>query len=117
MLKHDREPGQLLEGTSLEYTYANGSSVSVAFKEGLFHYKWLSGPFKDLEGKEPYTSLKVGDKIYAVNIIAANKSFITLIYNFKEKIMCGAVLFTPCTEQEMTLFESGVIGHMQLSET
>jgi hypothetical protein len=104
----------LLDGTFVSYTYENGSSVEVHFKLGQFHFKWTSGPFKDAQGAEDYQCIKIAEKIYVVNLFMPNKTFATLIYNFLDMTMCASVLFTPCTESEMAMFEGGVIDHMEL---
>lgn len=104
----------LLDGTFVAYTYENGSSVEVHFNQGQFRFKWTSGPFKDAQGAESYKCIKIADKIYAVNIFMPNKTFVTLIYNFQDMTMCASVLFTPCTETELAMFEGGVIDRLEL---
>ncbi len=106
----------LLDGTQLTYTYENGSSVEVHFDKGLFRFNWISGPFQGAQGAEDYKCLKIADKIYVVNIFMPNKTFVTLIYNFQAMTLCASVLFTPCTETEMVMFEKGVIDHLALHE-
>jgi hypothetical protein len=112
----ENQSEHLLDGTSMTYNYENGSGVEVKFDRGKFHFKWLSGPFKDLEGAEDYKSRKLGDKIYVVNFLMANKTFVTIVFNFNTKTMCTSALFTPCTEEEMVLFEGGIIKHLELLE-
>lgn len=106
----------LLDGTRLTYTYENGSSVEVHFDKGQFHFNWISGPFQGAQGAEVYKCRKIADKVYVVSIFMPNKTFATLIYNFKAMTMCASVLFTPCTETEMVMFEGGVIDHLVLHE-
>jgi hypothetical protein len=55
---------QLLDGTSLNYQYQNGSAVHAEFVKGQYKYLWTAGPFKGLKGKEKYQSKKIGDKLY-----------------------------------------------------
>lgn len=38
----------LLDGTSMDYYYQNGSAVHAEFINGQFHYKWIAGPNKDV---------------------------------------------------------------------
>ena len=45
-----------------------------------------------------------------------NKTFVTLIFNFNANVMCASVLFTLGTEQEMVLFDGGIIEHLKLKE-
>lgn len=106
----------LLDGTFVAYTYENGSSVEVHFDKGRFHFNWTSGPFQGAQGSEAYKCLKIADKVYVVNIFMPNKTFATLIYNFQAMTLCASVLFTPCTETEMVMFEGGVIDRLELHE-
>jgi hypothetical protein len=115
MSQNESQSEHLLDGTSVVYTYENGSGVEVKFEKGLFHFKWTSGPFKDAKGQEPYRSRKLDDNIYIVNIFMENKSFVTLVYNFKARNMFASVLFTPCTPNEITLFEGGTIEEYVLA--
>jgi len=105
----------LLDGTSMNYYYSNGSAVHVSFDEGNFNYKWLAGPLKDAEGREAYRSRKVGQGMYLVNfMVQATKTFVTILFNFDAGVMYTSALFTPGTEQEMQFFEGGIIEQLTL---
>ena len=113
----ETEDEHLLDGTSTNYYYQNGMAVHVEFLEGQMKYKWIAGPNKDAEGQEKYRSRKIGDKMYVVNIYAeANSSFVTLIFNFSQNVMCSSALIAPGTDQEQILFEGGIIEHVKLKE-
>ncbi len=116
MEQQKNRPDHLLDGTRLTYTYENGSSVEVHFDKGQFHFNWISGPFQGAQGAEGYKCRKIADKVYAVSIFMPNKTFATLIYNFQAMTVCASVLFTPCTETEMVMFEGGVIDQLELHE-
>lgn len=116
MAIQDKQAEHLLDGTSMNYYYQDGSGVKVKFSKGNFHFKWILGPFKGAESTEEYKSRKLGDKIYVVNFFMENKTFVTLIFNFNANVMCASVLFTPGTEQEMVLFDGGIIEHLKLKE-
>jgi len=58
-----------LDGTSMEYYYQTGTAVHIEFVNGVAEWKWISGQWKDREGKEKYRSRKMGDKMYLVNIL------------------------------------------------
>ena len=108
---------QLLDGTSLNYHYQNGSAVKAEFDNGQFKYKWIAGPYKDLEGSEEYRSRKIGDRIYMVNfMVDANSSFVTIVFNFNQNMMSTSALIAPGTDQELILFDAGIIEHLNLKE-
>lgn len=108
---------QLLDGTSLNYQYQNGSAVQAEFVEGQYKYLWTAGPFKDLEGKEKYQSKKIGDKLYMINFkVESTSTFATIIFNFDQSVMYSSVIFNPKTEQEQIFMEGGIIDHLKLKE-
>lgn len=112
------EDEHLLDGTSMTYQYQNGAEVEASFADGMFHFKWLSGPLKDVVGQEAYRSRKIGDKQYLVNfMVQANKTFVTLVFNFNQNVMHSSVLFVPGTPDEQILFEGGIIEHLILKES
>lgn len=107
----------LLDGTSMTYYYQNGAAVKAKFQDGNFHFEWLAGPLKGAVGAEAYRSRKIGDKLYVINfMVQANKTFVTLIFNFNQNVMYSSVLFSPNTEDEQILFEGGIIEHLTLVE-
>ena len=65
----EKQDEHLLDGTSMEYYYQTGTAVHIEFVDGVAEWKWISGPWKDSEGKEKYRSRKMGDKMYLVNIL------------------------------------------------
>ncbi len=111
------EDEHLLDGTSMTYYYQNGAGVKAKFQDGEFHFEWLSGPLKGAVGAEAYRSRKIGDKQYMINfMVQANKTFVTLIFNFNQNVMHSSVLFSPKTDEEQILFEGGIIEHLSLKE-
>ena len=114
----DGKDQNLLDGTSVSYQYQSGAAVQVEFQDGHFVYEWTAGPMKGMTGREPYRSRKIGDKLYLINFtVQSTKTFVTLIFNFNENVMYSSVLFSPGTDQELTLFEGGIIEQLKLKET
>ena len=52
----------LLDGSSMDYYYQNGSAVHAEFGEGQFKFKWILGPNEGASGTCSYRSRKIGDK-------------------------------------------------------
>jgi hypothetical protein len=116
-LAQENNDEHLLDGTSMDYHYQNGSAVHVEFIDGQFHYKWIAGPNKDAEGSEPYRSRKIGDRLYLVNfMVQTNSSFVTIIFNFNQNVIHTSALLAPKSDQEMIMFHGGIIEHLNLKE-
>jgi hypothetical protein len=111
------ENEHLLDGTSMDYFYQNGTAVHVEFIDGQLKYRWIAGPNQGAEGQEEYRSRKIGDKMYLVNFMNESSStFVTLIFNFNQNVMYSSALIAPGTEQEQILFDGGIIEHLILHE-
>ena len=107
----------LLDGTSMDYYYQNGSAVHAEFLDGQFKFKWIAGPNTDAEGMEEYRSRKIGDKMYMVNfMVKSNSSFATIVFNFNQNVMYTSALIAPGTDQELVLFDAGIIERLNLNE-
>ncbi|MFK5974408.1 MAG: MoaF N-terminal domain-containing protein [Flavobacteriaceae bacterium] len=116
-IAQEKQEQQLLDGTSVDYTYENGSAVRAEFLNGQFNYKWIAGPNKGAAGSEKYLSRRIGAKMYMVSfMVEANKSFATIIFNFKKKIIATSALIAPGTDQEIILFDTGIIEQLNLKE-
>jgi hypothetical protein len=107
----------LLDGTSMDYYYQNGSGVHVEFAKDKFNWKWIAGPYKDSTGSEKYLSRKIGDKLYMINFKnSISSDFVTIVFNFNQNVIYTSALFDPKTPKEQVLFEGGVIEHLRLKE-
>lgn len=111
----EKKPEHLLDGTSMEYFYQNGSGISIKFYDGQLQFEWIAGPAKGNKGKDiPYRSRKIGDEMYIVNFHQKQKhNFITLIFNFKQNVMCGSYIVQYGTDKEKIGFEGGIIEHVK----
>ncbi len=105
----------LLDGTSMEYHYQNGSGISIKFYDGMLYYEWITGPRKGNMGKDiPYRSRKIGDKMYIVNFHEKQKpDFVTLIFNLNENVMYSSAILRYGTEKEKVSFSGGIIEHVK----
>jgi len=113
----ENQDEHLLDGTTMNYYYQNGSAVHAEFNDGHFKYKWLAGPMKDMEGQDKYRSRKIGDKMYVVNFLnEPTSSFVTLIFNFNQNVMYSSGLIMPGTDQQQIHFDGGIIEHLHLKE-
>ena len=48
--------------------------------------------------------------------VTASSNFITIVFNFNEKVMYTSALFNPKTPQEQIFFERGIIKNLKLKE-
>ena len=113
----EKKDEHLLDGTSMDCYYQNGSAVHVEFMDGKFKYKWIAGPAAGAEGSENYRSRKISTRMYMVNVmVAANKTFVTIVYNFNQNMLSTSALIAPGTANEATLFDAGIIEHLTLKE-
>jgi hypothetical protein len=107
----------LLDGTSMDYYYQNGTGVHVEFTNGQFNWKWIAGADKGATGNEKYLSRKIGDKTYMINFKnSATSDFVTIVFNFNQNVLYTSALLNPKTDQEQILFEGGIIEHLRLKE-
>jgi hypothetical protein len=116
-IAQEKQGEKLLDGTSMDYYYQNGSAVHAEFADGQFKYKWIAGPNTGAEGSEEYRSRKIGAKMYMVSfMVQANSSFVTIVFNFNQNVMSTSALLAPGTDQELILFEAGIIEQLTLKE-
>ena len=107
----------LLDGTSMDYYYQNGTAVHVEFINGQFKYKWIAGPNAGAEGQSKYRSRKIGDKMYLVNFHEeSNSTFVTIVFNFNQNVISTSAIIAPNSEQERIIFEGGIIENLHLKE-
>ena len=108
-------PEHLLDGTSMEYFYQNGTGISIEFYEGKLRFEWIAGPAKGVSrGDIAYRSRKIGDEVYLINFHETEQfDFVTLIFNFKQNVMYSSALVKYGTDRERTLFNGGIIEHLQ----
>ncbi|MBW1915110.1 MAG: MoaF N-terminal domain-containing protein [Deltaproteobacteria bacterium] len=111
----DGKPEHLLDGTTLEYYYQNGSGISIDFYDGKLRYEWIAGPPKGNMGKDiPYRSRKIGDEMYIVNFHEKHKpDFVTLIFNLKQNVMYSSAILRYGTDKEMISFSGGIVEHVK----
>lgn len=106
----------LLDGTSMNYYYQNGSGIHIEFYNGMLKYKWIVGPRKghgneDLE----YRSRKIGDKMYVINWLEeSHPDFVTIIFNFDNNVMYSSGLLRFGSEKQRIVFDGGIIEDLNL---
>ena len=101
----------LLDGKRLVYYYRNGWGIDMEFNAGEVKYVWIAGPRKGFGNHNiPYQSRKIGDGLYFVNWLEAEKpDFVTLVFNFKKKTVYSSVITRFGTEKQAVHFDSGNI--------
>lgn len=116
-IAQDNEDQHLLDGTSMNYYYQNGSAVHVEFLNGQFNYKWIAGPNEGADGSVNYRSRKIGDKMYLVNFHESPSStFVTIVFNFNQNVISTSAIIAPKSDRESIIFEGGIIENLQLKE-
>ncbi|MDM9632676.1 hypothetical protein [Robiginitalea aurantiaca] len=106
----------LLEGTTLDY-YQNGSAVDAKFADSNFHFKWFLAPNLGENGSCGYQSRRIGDKLYLVSFsYEPSKAYVTIVFNFNQMVFSTSAWIMPGTEEEMALFEAGIIKELTLME-
>ena len=113
----EKQEEHLLDGTSMNYYYQNGTAVHVDFDDGQFKYQWIAGPNTDAVGKVGYRSRKIGDKLYMVNFFEeTNLTFVTIVFNFNQNVLHTSALIAGGSDQRQILFDGGIIENLTLIE-
>ena len=108
----------LLNGTSMEYYYQNGSGIHLELYDDMLRYKWIAGPRKGKGNKDlPYSSRKIGHKQYVINWLeTSHPDFMTLIFNFDNNIMYSSGILRFGSKDQFTVFDGGIIENLTLVE-
>jgi len=116
-IAQENKDEHLLDGTSMNYYYQNGTAVHVELLSGQFKFKWIAGPNAGAEGQSPYRSRKIGDKMYLVNFYEeSNSTFVTIVFNFNQNVISTSAIIAPHSEQERIIFDGGIIENLHLKE-
>lgn len=119
LMAQEKKNTNILDGTSVLYNYENETmgAVQAEFIDGQFKFKFTKGAYEGAEGNTPYQARKIGDQMYMVSTLnKENSNFVTFVFNFKDKVMYSSVLVEPKSENEMVLFEEGIIEQSSLNE-
>lgn len=105
----------LLDATSFEYYYEDGSGLSIAFGEGMLQFEWIVGPRKGNQAKDiPYQSRLIGDELYMVNWHEPRKpDFVSLIINLKQNVLYSSAILRYGTSMEMIHFKEATIKRVK----
>lgn len=114
----ERQAKHLLDGTSFKYYYTNGGGIQIQFHDGMLKYEWITGPRTGNKNKDlPYTSRKIGDKMYLISWLeASHPDYTTLVFNFHNNVMYSSGIFRFGTENQFTRFDAGIIEDLVLVE-
>lgn len=109
----------VLDATSFEYYYEDGSGLTIAFYDGLLRYQWIVGPRKGNQAKDiPYQSRKIGGDIYLVNWHEPEKpDFVNLIINLKKNFLYSGAILRYGTSNEMIHFKEATIKNVKRTST
>ncbi len=116
-IAQENKDEHLLDGTTMEYYYQNGTAVHVEMANGMFSFKWIAGPNEGAEGSAPYRSRKVSDKMYLVNFLESQSStFETIVFNYNQNVISTSAIIAPQSDRETLIFEGGIIQNLHLKE-
>ncbi len=116
-ISQESKDEHLLDGTSMNYYYQNGSAVQAEFSEGQFKFEWILGPYEGASGSCDYRSRKIGDKLYLVNFkYEPSAAFVVIVFNFNQNVFSTSALLGAGTDDELNLFEAGIIEKLTLKE-
>lgn len=106
---------QPFDNIELDYTYSAGGSITAAFEKGLVRYRWLSGPFQGVEERDlKYQSKRIGEDAFVVNWHdKVNFNFVTLLFDLSNKLVHSSALLYYGTPNEVTSFDTAVVGDIR----
>lgn len=114
----EKKPQHLLDGTSMNYYYQNGSAIHLKFYDGLLKYEWITGPRKGHGNQDlPYNSRKIDERMYVINWLEkSHPDFMTLIFNFNNNVMYSSGILRFGSPEQFTVFDGGIIEELILIE-
>jgi hypothetical protein len=118
LVKSEAGRSELLDGVEVNYTYSGGWQIILSFYAGQLRYRWLSGPFEGvIESDLRYQAAAIGTEKSLVNWHdTKNSNFVTLLFDFDEKVVHSSALLYYGTEQELTSFDTAVINNVSRAE-
>jgi len=110
-----RDLSKALNGTQLEYTYAEMGTVVVRFVNDRISFEWIDGLLKGQAGNDfPYHARKVGDQQYFLNWHEPEeRGFVTLFVDLKTDFVCSSVLAAYATDDQQALFHCATINRVE----
>ena len=78
------QASHLLDGTTMQYTYAEMGTVRTSYDGGLISFEWLAGPLKGQSGNDfVYRAREVRDSQFLVSWHEPElPGFVTLLIDF-----------------------------------
>ncbi len=107
---------QVLDGTTIVWSYDNSdATMDVSFANGLARYEWIAGMRKGRGDQDiPYNSRQISEGVYLINWVQADKpDFISMIFDFNNKLMFSSGLIGYGTDRQKNLFLSGTISSVE----
>jgi hypothetical protein len=108
----------VLDATSFEYFYEDGSGLTFALYDGKVKYEWIVGPRKGNKAADiPYQSRRIGDDLYMVNWHEKDKpDFVSLIVDLKKNTLYSSAILRYGTGNEMIHFKEATLKNVQRTE-
>ncbi len=101
----------LLDGTTMQYTYREMGTVRTAYEDGCISFEWLAGPLKGAAGAGfAYRAREIGKDRYFVNWHEPEMpGFVTLYIDFSAGEVHSSVLAVYGTPDEQIDFDMASI--------
>ena len=112
----DKGEEQVLDGTTIIWSYSSSdATMEVSFENGLARYEWIAGMRKGRGDQDiPYNSRQISEGVYLINWVQADKpDFISMIFDFNNKLMFSSGLIGYGTDRQKNLFLSGTISSVE----
>ena len=108
----------LLDGTTMQYTYEQTGTVEVFYKNGRMGYEWMDGPLKGESGEGfIYRAREVGKNQYFVSWHEPElPGFVTLYIDFVAGRVHSSVLAAYATEDEQIHFDTALISQVERAQ-
>lgn len=108
-------PEHLLDGTSFNYFYQNGSGLRIAFYDGMVQYEWIAGPRTGNRAADlAYRSRQMAEDLYLVSWHEPSKpDYVTLVVNLNNNVIYSSSILRYGTDDELVVYQGGIIEHVQ----
>ena len=104
----------LLDGITMQYTYAEMGTVRSTYKDGCISFEWLEGPLKGESGSGfLYRAREVGDQRFFVNWHEPDMpGFVTLLIDFEAGQVHSSLIAAYGSDAEQIHFDSAAIDEV-----
>jgi hypothetical protein len=105
----------MLDGTTMQYTYSEMGTVRVSYDNGCVSFQWVAGALQGETGEGfTYRARKVGGGQYFVNWHEPDlHGFVTLYIDFDAGVVHSSVLAAYASDNEQIHFDTASIDRVE----